>query len=1042
MKRILTALCLVALVATAAYGQGGQNELVSQRMADAINSGKFYFKIHGISTDTDEHGQAIRIAATSSLAVKDKVSMSRMDDFKMVSISANGYSYTLDEQQKSYFATKDDDEANMDIGTLTFSRQGTCQLNGAEYYYDEWRSTSGVTVTFYYNTTRVAAIDFGLPGISSGAMSILSFDTRIPDNMYFCLGKEWKQNDMMSGIGANVDVNQYLTPELLKSIEGSLPEGMDINAIMAQAGVGQGQGAAGAIPPPPSCTSPWTDNSASVELGAGINLGDINITGKKPASPMRYLAQFTTVDVPKLNLSMDVTDDGVWKALDTIEEETKGMADAEAMEHLLKYCDEMVAAAEIGCVTGEMIERAVATCMLCPSSAVYNNTAMLFFYKGDTPNALLYYQQAEKMDADNAIILTNIAECFFELGDLAAARRYADRAVSLEPEYGLAFQLLTSLNLKEKLYVLAAETLFKSARNYFSDITACQFFSLKMALISASALAEGGYPMKALLDQVFSPAHLDLLTEATRAGFTTNGQDTPANQKRFNWPVKNGSIHSIYKSLQSKRYELDALLLAHNDRLDQLLTADNLLIGVYLAMGTQNMAGDIANMQDMIDMVSPVPVNIPTMPSINAYAVASTAYRQGADGSFLLDARQYWCLDMWMTYYHLLYQYSNGFWAGGDDQGNPTGDYPAAYAQMLREKEAIRKAHEKDHEKFIASTLPCGMAYSKCMESAQTERQQRECRIAYLRCLLPLNKKYIQNDFAAMLIEEMGAEQKFYVSTVQPVLEEWWLKMNAMTGYCDNLNMQEYFLTSAMKDINEHWQHHPLSDGWTKGEMIDTMWKDMVLALEDEIGIEQSIIDQLPADPPRTADKSDIRLKNYGEKDKFDFNVGVNTPFGRVSFAREDNHYKYGTENTVTGTTKIHNLTNGEETSYTTYASLAHTPEPSKGYLMTLAEWKANKTKGEIKSNVINAVGKGLGIGKVASFIPNTSTQTGIQRMRTLDSEGNVTDSGIVKFRERSFGVGDVGASFRQTQIRTGNTIRTTNHARLSFKFVDVQVGR
>mgnify|MGYP003088302732 CR=1 FL=1 len=1116
MKKIITAFCICLVALATAYAQGNATggELVTKRIADAISSGKFYMKFSAMMTGMEEDGMPTKMMATSAIAVKGKVSMTRMDEYNIVHLAANGFNYLLNEKNKTYSPqpVDENDPQDIDFGKLTFKRQGTCKLNGTDYYWDEYLTSTGHTITFYYNSDKVAAIDLGtIVDKGMGVLSLLSFDVRIPENMYLCLGRDWKK-ETSTGVTA-VDINQYIPKD--QKIEGlpegvdlndlmsekgqkdlirkmvkkeDLPEGMDIDDIMDQMGQAQAQAQnamnskemrealkqsgmseeeiaqmtagmpeqkdmekmhatqkaqakAANAPAPPVCSTPWKDNVQSNELAANDLLGEIIITDKRPKSPHIYLADFAgKPTAPPVNLSMDVTDEGVWRALEQISQETKGMTNEQAKNHLLKSSSDMMVAAELRCVTGEMIERAVANCMACPSSAVYNNTGLLFFYKGDTRNALQYYQTAEKADTENVIILTNIAECFLELGEYAAARRYASRAITLEPEFGPAYQILTTLHLQEGNSILAAETLFKCARYYFSDVTASQFFSLKMALIETHA--DKDFNIKGLLDKVFSPANLDLLTLATKAGFTSNGQDTPANQKTFAWPVQNASIQSNYVSLEEefKKFENHNTELHERNRALMEKT-DNFLM-LYEHMGIQNAQTRLKQAEGSIKAATSYNLNMPNVPDINAYAMASMAYRKGTDGSFLLDARQFWCLDMWYTYYDLLSQYWRGDWTWWDQKGGMHGCYPPAFKALCDRQEQIREEHKKDIDKWGGWIKPCYDAENSCLDKAESESERIICNLNRMKCCLPHHKRYVRELYKPEFVDKMDADKAFYTSTVQPVLEEWWLKMNAMTAYCDNLDMQEYFLTQTMCTINEWWQHSPLIDGKIYGKSIDEMWNTMVVALEAQIGLQQSIVDQMPANSPKPAGRNDIRLKNYGEKDdEFAIGPGIPTPFGRLGLLKQGDHYIREFHNEFTNVTTRKNLTTGEETSFTTYKSLAD--EQREQESKSFGDKMVELLSGKAKDNVIDRVGKGMaGIDKFSKCIPSASSSSGTQSIRTVDSQGNVVDTGMARFRKYKFGGGGVGAEVQSTEIRTGNGVRTKNHIRFNFGFFDIQVGK
>lgn len=1123
---LLILLALPVLTVQEVYGQAARKELVSQRIADAINSGKYYLQMSGL-IQADDEGTAVQTMPVIRMAAKGGASMMRMAEYGMVSLNANGYSYRLDEKSKTY--TPDavsPGEPDSNLGKLSFKGQGTCLLNGAKYYYDRWRSSKGKDVTFYYNTAKVAALDLGMESGGMGVMSLLSFDTKVPEDMYFCLGPEWK----LSTPGT-ADISQYVDTDNLnlEGMEGmeELPEGIDLKAMMSgkvdqkelvkkmlkeedlpegmtmdqlmgymdQSGAGgtkkslqgwqasQKQSKAAFIlsmksqgmtdaqvdhmvkeyypdeklvaegiaaveeqearhaqiqnaPEPPRCSSPWHDASQGCELAAGSNLGAVTVTGSQASANLVYRDQFANPENQQAGLTLEVTDAGIWRAFDEIVEETKDMTQDQAVEHVMSYCNVMVTCAELGCVTGAIIERAVATCMVCPSAVAYNNTGLLFFYKNDTKTALKYYQQAEKMDAQNPTILVNIAECFFEAGDYAAARRYADRAVAEAPDFGLAFQLLTSINLAEGKPVKAAETLFKCSATYFSDITAAQFFSLKMALLSSKVKICDGFDYERLFHRIFSPANLELLTKATQAGFSKrNGQDIPARQKDLPWPVDNNKVWHTYMSIAARLKEIDAEQDALQDRNDEL-AKKHPAIYAYLAMGTRGYNQEMQNAENAVNSVKglPMKIKLPEMPSVDAYGMASQMLRGSADGSYLLDTRQFWCLDLWRTYYEELYDFETGGWACLRTDP-PKGPYPDALRQKEAREENMFDVLKPGLERLGKCLHPCDEAYTRCMDRAESELEEWECYVAKIRCYLPCNRAYVRNDYTDYWVNLLNIRKDYYTQSLKPVLEEYWLKMNAMTAYCEDVAVQEYILNEVSHYINWRWTSW-MGDGKVAGEDIDREWAVKVLSLEKEIKEVESIISQLSIPPIPVIKKSGGTLKNYGEKERPNISIDIPTPFGKIGIARRNDQYSFFSDNSATGTTKVWNLTTGERSTMSTYESLADKPhsQDPKGYLKTVGAWAAKKGA----TDLVGAMAGTVGLNYLTKFIPVNQSESTRQRMRTVDSQGNTTDSGIVYRNSRTVGTEGFNVTMGRTQIRTGNSVRTRTHTGFSFGFVNI----
>ena len=201
MKKNLWLIALSLMLPALLFAQEASKELVSKRLVDAINSGKFYMKT-GSNFRTDDGGEALFAEMQMETATKGEVTMNRVNvnGMKNVILSTNGYNYMLDEANKTYTSQAiEDAQGSGSMEKLTFVRQGTCQLNGTDYYYDEWKTASGHRLVFYYNSPKVAAIEMMGTGLVSeemaGPMSLLSFNSSIPKSMYFCLGNEWKKSE-------------------------------------------------------------------------------------------------------------------------------------------------------------------------------------------------------------------------------------------------------------------------------------------------------------------------------------------------------------------------------------------------------------------------------------------------------------------------------------------------------------------------------------------------------------------------------------------------------------------------------------------------------------------------------------------------------------------------------------------------------------------------------------------------------------------------------------------------------------------------------
>ncbi|MDR0491153.1 MAG: hypothetical protein LBH28_07930, partial [Oscillospiraceae bacterium] len=147
-----------------------------------------------------------------------------------------------------------------------------------------------------------------------------------------------------------------------------------------------------------------------------------------------------------------------------------------AAEWALSVAGDMASATIFGCVTPGLVNAAGLAVSVYPHPLVLNNYAGLL---GDNSpaDALFFYFAALEFEPRNPIILTNIGMTFLDMGNYEAAKEYALMALSQNPECGQAYQILTMCHLKDGNSELAAETLFKSTRDYFDDLTVQLFRS-------------------------------------------------------------------------------------------------------------------------------------------------------------------------------------------------------------------------------------------------------------------------------------------------------------------------------------------------------------------------------------------------------------------------------------------------------------------------------------------------------------------------------------------------------------------------------------
>lgn len=1107
MKKNLWLIALSLMLPALLFAQEASKELVSKRLVDAINSGKFYMKTGG-SFRIDDGGDALFAEMQMETATKGEVSMNRVttNGMENVILSANGYNYVLDEAKKTYTAQAIDNKQGGSMDKLTFVRQGTCKLNGADYYYDEWKTANGDRFIFYYNSPKVAAIEMMGAGLGTeemaGPMSLLSFNPSVPKNMYFCLGKEWKKGQSSASAIGGIDASAYVPQNVEGLPEGismkdlmsgkvdqaalirkyvkkeDLPQGMSVDDVIAMSGganinammknltpeqkkmmqqqgvdisalqnMGNQQVAAQKqamqmqqkqqlqsttgvnAPEPPRCSTPWTDNTQGMEMAAGIHLGELALSGKRPMPRDSYVYLADFQDAPATigpRIDLNVTDEGVWLAFEEISKEIEQMSDAEALSYVDAISGDALTCAEIDMVTGQIVERAIAACMINPSSYTYNNAGMLFVHINDESHALDYFKQAEKIDPENPAVLTNIADCYLASGNTGEVEKYVAKALMFAPDYGPALQMRTTLLLKQGKSEEAIKALFHCAAYYFSDVTASQFFSLMMQLQALESRMDGNNEenFKEVIDRLMSDENKALLKKATMAGFNKKPQAGQPDHRKFEFTYEVASIMHQHKSLEAMH---DAF---HNDwealqkRSDEL-TRDNTLYQLYFTMGFGSFTQSMDALENELNKITAVQGQADVYQGDNL-SFANNGYEmlcktKGYEGGVsLLDARQFWCMMIWRSYYRLLMNWASGYLGDVQNDGTVLGSCPESY----------RNYHRVLHH-WLELRPKADESYRECLKGSASPDE-----ITTMRNILGCNRSYWSSYENPSTLNPHSARQQQYVKDIQPILEEYWATMSELAGYCNDATLQEYFLTEAMYDINALWPWG-LREAARDGNNLAMWYKTQIIHYEAAIGQRISELKEEEAKKREAMKSKDARLKNYGEKDHPDYGFGINTPFGRIGFMQSDGQTNISFESKLTGKTTIKNLTTGNTTTMTTYKTLAD--EAREQAKKSPFDW----LKDQGKDKLIDKVGKTALNTKDMSKFKAGFGQTR-QHARTTDRMGNTVDTGDVHTRSFSIGGGDspISATATETRHRSGNSFRVKNHLTVNFGTLDFTFGR
>jgi len=139
---------------------------------------------------------------------------------------------------------------------------------------------------------------------------------------------------------------------------------------------------------------------------------------------------------------------------------------------------------------------------------ILNNAASVLFDSEKTDTAIALYMEAIKAAPRNPIFLTNLANAYIQKGDFVSAEKCARQSLLADPDYSAAYQVLTTCHLEKGNDMLAAETMIKSTKNCFNDVSISQFTSFLQEVESLDA--EDEFPLKdAFIDELYEIARQD-----------------------------------------------------------------------------------------------------------------------------------------------------------------------------------------------------------------------------------------------------------------------------------------------------------------------------------------------------------------------------------------------------------------------------------------------------------------------------------------------------------------------------------------------------
>lgn len=231
-------------------------------------------------------------------------------------------------------------------------------------------------------------------------------------------------------------------------------------------------------------------------------------------------------------------------------------------EEALYMAEQMAAALMFDLTTDEIIALSGEAVKAYPHPLLLNNYAAMLKDRGREEEALELVLLALRQQPDNPILLTNAANLYLDLEDFAAAESYAAKALQSQGDFGPAYQVMTTVHLHNNNSQLAAETMVKSAKHVFNDVSIHHFESFLDA-VSRLDPKEDEYPLhEAFIDELYEIAKANVDTASV-----LEGVDTPENQISLKpFPVFGSPEHLA----RSYRYLADEISKLEQARIQAL----------------------------------------------------------------------------------------------------------------------------------------------------------------------------------------------------------------------------------------------------------------------------------------------------------------------------------------------------------------------------------------------------------------------------------------------------------------------------------------
>ncbi len=690
-----------------------------------------------------------------------------------------------------------------------------------------------------------------------------------------------------------------------------------------------------------------------------------------------YVELVDAVDEIIGSFSLDDIDSGVIR-------EFYKANDSKKAEMALEMADDIARANFIGLSGEDILGVAGSLVKAYPHPLLLNNFATMTLEEFGSEEALYFFSLAAAQEPENPVILTNLANVYMDLDNFEEAKRYAGMALSASNDYGPAYQVLTTVHLKNDNSMLAAETMIKSAKYCFNDISVYHFNSF---LEAASQLdpKEDEYPLKeAFIEDLYT------IAKENTGSFSDMSTDTPDSQLTLKpFPQITGADN----------------LMKSADYFEQLLEdLYNKEMEINEYYGSYESAAD------------------------NALSDVEYSFEPSAEGRFPVqtDLRQIYSIKVLDSFYtfklkQLYEKNKEKIDKLNEDMWNEIQQMEQGYDEK---EEQLREKAEEYSDLGLAEILEAPLNESSSSDLGKAEfKKAVEATLAIYQARVERQDailKKIKNNSNGLV----NICQAYYNEQKQ-LLEEYWLKYGGLLKYIKD---EDLYMDMSGERENRIYEFianplYPVTD--TANTLVS--YKEMLdYAQADLVRFKSNFQDTLQNDDP-VGDDLDSNNKDNNDPQNADFVPEIERE-AITEFSESSDMGSWGVElsEPIFGIASVsasydgetlelefNSILGGKKGSYNLSDGSSYTHKVIGATATGDTKWFTDRKAVSEALNHAGATGKGTQkLGKIG-FSYSDSTQSGSYTERS--GANIITDVGTVHIRETGGGVGKLGRSEKIT---------------------------